>query len=139
MFGIPGSVAAYFAVDSFLGRRWSISLGCIIFGASIFIFSISADRTVQLICNCISSFVSNFAYGAIYTYTPEVFPTSVRGTAVGFAAALNRLVGIVTPLITQEIYGINPTAPLYIASSLFLVAGILAAFFPYETRGRKMK
>ena len=38
-----------------------------------------------------AAFFASIAYTSIYTYTPEVFETRVRGTATGTASALGRL------------------------------------------------
>ena len=49
-------------------------------------------------------FIRAFATGvfqAVYVYTPEVYPTSVRGTAMGYCSAAARLGAIVTPFFAQ--------------------------------------
>ncbi len=51
----------------------------------------------------------------------------------GIAAALNRIFGAMAPII--GIYA-GGTSPLYVAASLFLVAGVLSFFIPLESRGR---
>lgn len=38
-------------------------------------------------------------YGVLYAYTPEVFPTPHRGTGDALASALNRILGILAPVI----------------------------------------
>jgi len=45
-----------------------------------------------------------FAIGvfqAVFVYTPEVYPTSVRAAAMGFCSASSRIGGIITPFIAQ--------------------------------------
>ena len=37
----------------------------------------------------------------LYVYTPEVYPTSVRGTAMGYCSSVARIGAIVTPFVAQ--------------------------------------
>jgi MFS transporter, putative metabolite:H+ symporter len=41
----------------------------------------------------------NGTYAAIYSYTPEVYPTGFRATGMGLASAFGRVRGILAPLI----------------------------------------
>lgn len=38
---------------------------------------------------------------ALTAYTPEVFPTSVRGTAMGYCSSVARSGAIITPFVAQ--------------------------------------
>ena len=38
---------------------------------------------------------------ALTVYTPEVFPTSVRGTAMGYCSSAARIGAIITPFVAQ--------------------------------------
>ena len=40
-------------------------------------------------------------FQAVYVYTPEVFPTKVRGVAMGFNTAAARIGAIITPFVAQ--------------------------------------
>ena len=137
VFGVPGSLAGYFLVNNrFLGRRYSIALSALGTGVFIFLFKTTKNGTWQLVFNCISNFLSNLMYGVIYTYTPEVFPTTVRGTAVGIASSLSRVISIAIPFLTgvlMDKYGTN--FPLFISAGLFGATGIAAFLLPFETRG----
>jgi nitrate/nitrite transporter NarK len=43
------------------------------------------------------------AFQAIYVYTPEVYPTSIRALGMGLASAVGRLGGIVTPFVAVTV------------------------------------
>lgn len=74
-------------------------------------------------------------YGVLYAYTPEIFPTRIRGTGVGLAASFNRVMGVFAPIIA--IYAdITTSAPIYVSGALFMFAGLLTLLFPYEPRGK---
>src|SRR2546422_11455323 len=46
------------------------------------------------------SFFNLGAWGVVYSYTPELYPTSVRATGSGVAAAGGRIGGIIGPYLT---------------------------------------
>ena len=49
-------------------------------------------RTVAVLCSgSLLSFFNLGAWGVVYTYTPEQYPTAIRGTGAGSAAAFGRL------------------------------------------------
>jgi len=76
-------------------------------------------------------------YGVIYAYTPEVFPAPVRGTGSGIASLLNRLSGIMAPIVAANVGKYSPTAPIVAAGALYLVASIAMCLLPIETRGKQ--
>ena len=39
-------------------------------------------------------------YASIYTYTPEVYPTKFRTTAVGICSGISRFAGVLAPILT---------------------------------------
>lgn len=84
-------------------------------------------------------------YGILYAYTPEVFPTSSRGSGNAICASLNRLFGIIAPLLQSvSVYGpacdpvlislqyASPSAatPVFISAALFIVSGVLMLALP---------
>jgi len=45
------------------------------------------------------SFFNLGAWGILYTYTPELYPTEARSTGVGWAAGFGRIGGIIAPMV----------------------------------------
>ena len=81
------------------------------------------------------SFMSTIMYGVLYAYTPEVFYSQIRGTAIGLAASFNRIMGVFAPIIA--IYAdLTTSAPIFVSGALFIFAGILSLCCPYEPRGK---
>jgi MFS family permease len=70
--------------------------------------------------------------------TSELFPTAIRGTAMGFAYNLGRIASAVAPFVIGRISGHGGIGPaLGITSIAFLVAAVFASGLP-ETRGRAL-
>ncbi|KAI5280465.1 hypothetical protein KEM54_003689 [Ascosphaera aggregata] len=75
-------------------------------------------------------------YGVLYAYTPEVFPAPNRGTATGVCSCLNRLMGLLAPIVA--IYGSNnASAPIYASGGLMLASFVAMCLLPIETQDSK--
>ncbi|KAG0358020.1 hypothetical protein BG005_002821 [Podila minutissima] len=134
--GVPGSVLATFMIEGRLGRRYTMALST--FGTAIatILFALLSDHTALTIFSAILSLLSTLSYAVLYSYTPEVFPSDIRGTACGVAAAMSRLAGILSPLLMGYLLSINISIPLYVSFAAFAISGVLMCFLPIETRGR---
>lgn len=88
----------------------------------------------QLGASCAIAFLQNIMYGVIYAYTPSVFETSVRGSAMGIASALNRIFGCISPLIGGALLSLSFRFPLYASSLCFVIcAGFMFSLPPRNT------
>ncbi|KAJ3310332.1 hypothetical protein HDV04_005083 [Boothiomyces sp. JEL0838] len=133
--GVPGSILGTFLTDTFLGRKGTMAISTLLTAAALFLFTVLKSNAGQLIAACSESFLQNIMYGIIYTYTPEVFPTYIRGKAVGLASASGRLTGAFAPVLAGYLVSQSLTLPLYLSASLIGVTGIMMIFLPIETRG----
>lgn len=76
-----------------------------------FINSINRGRYVTILLNL-------GAWGALYAYTPEQYPTVIRGTGAGMAAAFGRIGGILGPLLVG--YLVASEASLSLIFTIFV-------------------
>ncbi|KAF9928627.1 hypothetical protein FBU30_002253 [Linnemannia zychae] len=134
--GVPGSMIATVMVEGSLGRRYTMAVST--FGTAIatVLFAVLSSRVAMTVFSAILSLLATLNYAVLYSYTPEVFPSDIRGTACGVAAAMSRLAGILTPLIVGVLLSINTYIPLYTASVMFFVSAVCMCFLPIETKGR---
>ncbi|QSS61881.1 sugar transporter [Histoplasma capsulatum] len=135
--GVPGSILACYTVDiPYIGRKGTMAISTALTVVTLFCFTISTDPDVQLACSSLEAFFQNIMYGVLYAYTPEVFPAPNRGTGTGIASCLNRICGLLAPIVA--IYGgsANPKAPVYASGGLMLAAFVAMVLLPIETRGR---
>ncbi|MEW6212168.1 MAG: MFS transporter [Acidobacteriota bacterium] len=73
-------------------------------------------------------------------YLPELFPTHIRTTGVGFAYNFGRIFTAAGVLITgQLVLWFGSTAKAASAVSLVYILGIFALLFARETRGQKLE
>lgn len=133
--GIPGAIVAGISVEMKLGRKGTLFIALLLTGVFLFASTTAKTSNANLGWNCGFSFFSNIVYGVLYAYTPEIFPTKIRGTGVGLAASANRVLGVFAPIIA--IYAdITTSAPIYVSGALFILAGLITLIFPYEPKGK---
>uniref|UniRef100_A0A8H7NBW8 Major facilitator superfamily (MFS) profile domain-containing protein n=1 Tax=Bionectria ochroleuca TaxID=29856 RepID=A0A8H7NBW8_BIOOC len=134
--GIPASILGGFTVDlRRIGRKGTGAFACISTGVFLFLFTRADTNAAVLGFSCAIAFFQNLVYGLLYSYTPELFPATVRGTGNGLVALFNRLSGLMAPIIAAYI-GIDTDLPVWISAALFMVAGFVFLVLPYETRGK---
>ncbi|RPA94461.1 MFS general substrate transporter [Choiromyces venosus 120613-1] len=134
--GIPGTTLGALSIElPFLGRKGAMSISTILTGIFLFISTTARSSNALLAWNCGYAVTSGSMYGILYSYTPEIFPTKDRGTGTGLASTANRLAGIIAPIIAIYV-DLNTSVPIYISAALFVLAGGLMVFLPYEPMGK---
>jgi putative MFS transporter len=87
------------------------------------------------------SFFNLAAWGVLFAYTAEQFPSRYRATGTGSCVAMGRAGGIVSPLAVAALLRSSlPGRPLVLSvfGLLLLLTGI-AAWFGRETGGRSLE
>ncbi|KAH8170597.1 major facilitator superfamily protein [Sarocladium implicatum] len=137
--GVPGSLLAAYLVDRpspFLGRRGTLASSTLISAIFLFMFVIfGTTPTAQLAFSCVEAFSQNIMYGVLYAFTPECFPAPVRGAGTGVASFLNRVTGLMAPIVAATVPGDGATVPIYMSAVLILSAFVGMCLIPIETRG----
>ena len=95
---LPGYFAAAWLVDK-IGRRYTLSSFLLMSGVCSYFFGNSATATELLMWGAAMSFFNLGAWGVIYTYTPELYPTSIRALGSGWAAGFGRIGGMLAPML----------------------------------------
>ncbi|MFA5897273.1 MAG: MFS transporter, partial [Thermoplasmata archaeon] len=83
------------------------------------------------------SFFNLGAWGAVYPYTSELFPTQYRGTCFGMAEGVGKTTAILGPVVfgalLESTGGI--IAPLTVIAVVMLLGGLFLAGVGPETKG----
>ncbi|MGM9967503.1 MULTISPECIES: MFS transporter [unclassified Rummeliibacillus] len=95
---LPGYFTAAWLIEK-VGRKFV--LATYLFGTAIsaLAFGLTDITWMLIVSGMLLSFFNLGAWGALYAYTPEQYPTVIRGTGVGMAASIGRLGGIFGPLL----------------------------------------
>lgn len=145
----PGYFSAAYLVD-FIGRKWT--LGIYLIGSGLFTFLFASTMPgVDLLGPGISglapfiggllvaSFFALGAWGAIYAYTPELFPTDVRATGNGFAGGVGKVAAVIGPILAGFLLDrVGHLAALLPLAAVFLLGGLLVLIASVETRGQAL-
>jgi putative MFS transporter len=136
---IPGYVLGGQIVE-WLDRKYSILLSFAAIGAFGTLFGWSKSSLGILVFGGLTAFFLALGSTAIYTYTPELYPTEVRATGMGVASAWGRGGAIVLLLAFGFLFAKKDKLSLFIASDCaLLIASIAVASSGPSTRGRRLE
>jgi MFS transporter, putative metabolite:H+ symporter len=136
---VPGYFSAAWLVER-IGRKPTLVAYLLGTAASAFMFGNAGTGTDAFIWAALLSFFNLGAWGVVYTITPELYPTSVRGTGSGVAAAVGRIGGIIGPYLTPVLVtsiAVNGTFAVFMG--LLLITAAAVAVLGEETRGRALE
>jgi putative MFS transporter len=130
---IPGYLSAAYLVEK-VGRKPILSIYLIMSGLSAYFFGTSTTDVMLMVTGSAMSFFNLGAWGVLYTYTPEQYPTRARGTGSGAASAVGRVGGILAPLtviaLASNIYFV------FVFNALLMgVAAVTMIIMGVETKG----
>jgi len=138
---IPGYFSAALLVDR-MGRKWVLTSYLFLCALAAYLFG-RADSVGEILWwGSWMSFFNLGAWGVVYTYTPELYPTRVRGTGSGWAAAFGRLGGILAPLAVGAMlkdWGRSHTEIFGMFALLLILGGLVVALLGEETKGKSLE
>ena len=135
---LPGYAVAAWLIEVW-GRR--ITLAVFLAGSAFAAgaFGFATTETMIILTGCLLSFFNLGAWGALYAVGPELYPTTVRGTGTGAAAAFGRIASIIAPLIVPLLLGAGGMVLLFgVFGAAFLLAAGAALALP-EQRGLALR
>lgn len=123
---LPGYFSAAWLIEK-KGRKFVLISYLTGTAIAAYFFGIAVTAWQLIIAGMLLSFFNLGAWGALYAYTPEQYPSSVRATGSGIAAGVGRIGGILGPLMVGYMvaFGISPTI-IFSLFCLVIVIGILA-------------
>jgi putative MFS transporter len=107
--------------------------------AGTFVFALAPGTGLLLTGGITMSAFSLGAWGALYAYTPELYPTSVRGTGFGAASGMSRIAGALAPVIGGALLASSLVLPLTMYALGFLLGAAAVGLLGIETRGRPLR
>ncbi|SFL74768.1 MFS transporter, putative metabolite:H+ symporter [Paenibacillus sp. 1_12] len=133
---LPGYFTAAYFIEKF-GRKFVLVTYLLLTAVSAVCFG-NADTVGMLIASGIClSFFNLGAWGAMYAYTPELYPTAVRSTGVGLAASFGRIGGVLGPYLVGMLVARH--VAMTTIFTIFFVAIVIGAgtvlFLGKETKG----
>lgn len=140
---LPGYYSAAWLVER-IGRKKVLSIYFAGTALAAWLFGHGSSETSILIYGSLLYFFSLGAWGCVYAYTPEVYPTVARGSGTGWAAAFGRLGAFTAPFIVPVIYNMYGTEAGYtyvfvMLTGVFASVAIIVALLGKETMGKSLE
>jgi putative MFS transporter len=135
----PGYAAAIWLVER-IGRKPTLAAFLLLGGLSGYSFAAADSATVYVISLFFVGFFNLGAWGALYPYTSELFPTRVRASAFGLLEGVGKGAAIAGPYIFGNLKDATGGTfwPLTFVALVMAAGGVVAAVLGQETRGRKL-
>lgn len=119
-------------------RRTLVIAGALIFAVGLVLLVFSGNDAVASAAVLVAGFGYSFVAPAAYTYTAEMFPTKVRGTASAISDGVGHLGGAIAPFVVLPILaGSGAQAAIWTIVGL-LVASAVVIRTGVRTRNRSL-
>jgi len=136
---VPGYYSAAFLLDRF-GRKPVTAFYLAMAGLGCVLLSISPNVELVLLWSLVISFFNLGAWSGLYTYTPELYPTDIRGFGSGVAASIGRIAGIAAPTVTGYLMSVGNLPYAFTAFSIaHFTATLAVALIGPETKGLRLE
>lgn len=136
---LPGYFTAAWLIER-KGRKFVLITYLIGTAVSAYFFGFAENLPLLITSGIFLSFFNLGAWGALYAYTPEQYPTNVRGTGAGMAASFGRVGGILGPLLVGYLVAAEQEiTTIFTIFCIAILIGVAAVFFlGKETKNKEL-
>ncbi|WP_145331885.1 MFS transporter [Paenibacillus xylanexedens] len=136
---LPGYFTAAYFIERF-GRKFVLVVYLTLTAFSAIAFGLATTEATILAAGICLSFFNLGAWGGLYAYSPELYPTSVRSTGVGLATSVGRIGGVLAPFMVGML--VQRAVPISLIFTIFFVTILIGAaavlFWGRETKGQEL-
>lgn len=134
---LPGYVVAAWCVEKW-GRKTTLASFILLCAVTTYFFGQSASNTSLIVWGCLMSFFNLGAWGVLYTYTPEQYPTQMRAFGSGWASAIGRVGGITAPLIVTQMMVLDSAfhRVFFMFTAVLVAVALVVIVLGEETKGK---
>lgn len=122
---LPGYFTAAWCIERF-GRKFVLVVYLLGTAISAYLFGNADTEALLMTFGILLSFFNLGAWGGLYAYTPEQYPTVIRGTGSGMAASFGRIGGVLGPLLVG--YWVAQEVSIGMIFTIFCISVLLAVF-----------
>ncbi len=135
---LPGILITIIIIE-IVGRKITMMIGFMIALIGYSLLFICTSETILTVFFFIIRASVTGLFQTMYAYTPEVYPTSIRGLGVGVSSSVARVGAILTPYIAQVLFRTSDYATISIYAGTCLILAFVALLLPIETKGKALK
>ena len=118
-----------------VGRIKVLAFGCFVSGISMIIYTLMDSIIINYLCIYLATLGIASSFNVLFIFTPELYPTPIRGIVCGYAYLLSRLGAMVVSPVTSY-FGAFTTNIFFACSSI--ASGIILSKMP-ETLGKELQ
>ncbi|MFI0475348.1 MFS transporter [Paracoccus jiaweipingae] len=130
---LPGYALAAWGVERW-GRRPTLQLFLLMAAAGCLAFTLVQSPLAVAAALLVMSFALLGTWGALYAFTPELYPTTLRGTGMGLASATARLGGLLAPSLLAAVIVRDFGLAIGVFAGLLALAAVVTLAIRHETR-----
>ncbi|KDA05679.1 membrane protein [Microbacterium sp. CH12i] len=134
---LPGYAVAAWLIEVW-GRRLTLSVFLVGSAVSAVFFGNASGEAAIIGSGMALSFFNLGAWGALYAVTPEIYPTSLRGTGAGWAAGVGRIASIIAPLLVPVLLAAGGAPLLFVIFAGFFLVAAAAAWGLVDRGGQPL-
>ncbi|WP_156130887.1 MFS transporter [Paenibacillus sp. FSL H7-0357] len=136
---LPGYFTAAYFIEKF-GRKFVLVIYLLLTAVSAAWFGNATTEGMLMAAGICLSFFNLGAWGGMYAYTPELYPTAIRSTGSGLATSFGRIGGVIAPLLVGFLVGDKVgISSIFMLFFVTIIVGALAVLFlGKETKGTEL-
>ena len=137
---LPGYYCAAWLVDK-IGRKYTLSAFLLFSGVASYFFGHASTAAVLMMWGSVMSFFNLGAWGVLYTYTPEQYPTAIRALGSGWAAGLGRFGGMAAPMMVGALLArsFGFASVFYMFALVFAAVAVIVMSLGVESKQKDLE
>lgn len=137
---LPGYYCAAWLVDK-IGRKYTLSAFLLFSGVASYFFGHASTAATLMMWGSVMSFFNLGAWGVLYTYTPEQYPTAIRALGSGWAAGFGRFGGMAAPMMVGALlarrFGFGSV--FYMFALVFVIVAVIVMSLGVESKQKDLE
>jgi putative MFS transporter len=135
---LPGFALSAYGVERW-GRKPTLVGFLLLSAAGCLCYSLGSATAVVVGSTLLMSFALLGTWGALYAFTPEVYPTELRASGMGMAGAVARFGGLFAPLIVAPVMATQFTLALGMLAAFLALGAVAILCVDVESRNRALE
>ncbi|MCQ4129035.1 MFS transporter [Rhodococcus erythropolis] len=136
---VPGALLALLFIDR-VERKTAVLVLYLAVGTLMLIFGFTDSSVVLVGSGLLITMLLQASTPCVYTYMPEIFPTSLRALGAGIGNGVGRLAVFGTTFLVAALLSRLGFAAVFIyLAGVVVLAGLILAVFGERTRGRSLE
>lgn len=135
---LPGYALAAYGVEKW-GRKPTLIGFLLLSAVGTLAYGLGQTVEIAVAATLLLSFSLLGTWGAIYAFTPELYPTTLRASGMGMAGAVARFGGLLAPSIVAPLMASNFGLALGVISGLLVIAAISVWLIDAELKNQALE